>query len=1602
MSLLDAHLRHIIRLAAEQESRNLVDDAHAIIECNLEGFGSELASEILVLFAEVASDLRERDAAAARALDLFFRKRCEEDQFKVRALLIRCRCEARLGTDTFKLKGMHLLQQIKYAMTFLEEALAIATKKPFDEKYGFLVYNASLIYWEVSRTLNRPGWQQHIVQEAISVLDKLKEVHVAGRGPGAAAEKKGGKGGDSAGPLIPVPAMPEFTTWLIELTLNVAFGLDDRGMEGDALKRADEAIQLLALLPDADGKEELRMLAYNAKAFFGRRTAANVPKIREEVDKALGGAVIGTSFLVSNRAIPKETCEEDLLKAWSTVDDKYDLRGKRDAFNPNIPAGEAAAAAKKAALVEADAGEMLPLKHPQVVELAMLLRATCVAERFPLALAMLTRMSKCKIPAGRAKILIDLSKAEVDVWHACTVRSEDSATGILLESRRQSERELDTRFHAVRLCEQCLMTAKRLVEMDLVEDSAVTLWNLAREFMCDQHRHRIHRSLLKASEILDDIQSGWLAQLRVQFHFECARCEVAQDLLTKAQTELKRVKMLDYTLPDSALDRETLDILTSDAAGKDPAPYLRRFDAVIDDLLHLLHWKLNSYEEPSDVADQVMLLLDQVRKEAGSRKELVYNLLSQGYGKLDAALEELEVCFSEMPRDPFVPPPRTITSGNPLEPLPFQAPVTRKELQPGVAEVSINGQPPQPILDQRPKSPSEEILARIKRAVMLMCKIACEAMKVGHHDFAVRACNRAIAAGTRDEVAFESPTETEGAILLVETWYTKARCLAADLSKLDVINGVDETIDKEQEEAQEDDQPPEEAEVQLTPQQREVANDKKRGLIQALLDGVRKCAEFKQWWLLANGVAHWWNLHLELAECSFEDPKILTRVLAEYRDGLREMHKFFAGPDTRLPDSDFESALAAKITIAHLDTACAAGDFSVLETDNVLVLKRMSPDDRKEVMANVTRHCKNNDKPAPDMARLKPERAEAAAAAATAAAAAAGGKKDKNAPAAVPEPLDKTDFLGNEAELMMLVESVAYAKDPDTAKKCVEDAFSLLSKWEPRQNDEQSVTLWVELWTRLGRQCLGETMKASVGPKAALACCLRGLGKVDAPIPRHASLARLRWRGACHALCGEVYARLVDDARQEKESLLKLRRMSVEQFERCCEYAAEVKDEDLAVFGAKNLWNAALPLLHSADTRQLLISPLQMATRALAAVRYSSDPVFSVNMYTARYDCYADRSRWDAVHEMLGEAFAVVPSQDQRRLWALRMLALSRQGKNVVVAMSKMKETQAKAQADIWLVLASASSRRSDQLDAYAKAIQILQEAKQADVIEVRLQFGDWLLRNGFEVASAQEQLAAAADLLLDVEVGSEDEDEEEEEDHGTSVADPSVVSEKRSMRSRRTSDAGGSARRKSFSGSMPSRRSAAQRARRSSVGSVRTKKSKKGKTTTSSSRSKKAEEDEAMGDQLYCHHYELLVRLYATRSRLSTQGDFHAALLDASHFASRPPLRAGSSRSAWRWSTQRRRSSPSSWRRRRLRRQRDNPAAVLPNKRLDASGHLPSDTVWVQPRRTRRRCQWCLSPFPCDWWTGLTCLPGPGGLRMLSRTSLLRRNSEVSLMETL
>ena len=130
------------------------------------------------------------------------------------------------------------------------------------------------------------------------------------------------------------------------------------------------------------------------------------------------------------------------------------------------------------------------------------------------------------------------------------------------------------------------------------------------------------------------------------------------------------------------------------------------------------------------------------------------------------------------------------------------------------------------------------------------------------------------------------------------------------------------------------------------------------------------------------------------------------------------------------------------------------------------------------------------------------------------------------------------------------------------------------------------------------------------------------------------------------------------------------------------------------------------------------------------------------------------------------EAFLFVPATHQKVLWEAKMLFLSKLGKNVLSAISNMKESNGSLMAKVWVKLARSSSNQLEQHNAYNKAIEILRKEESVEVVEVLLEYAEWLQRSKYQTQDVEDQLLLGVDLLMDFEPGW-DEDDDELQDGG-------------------------------------------------------------------------------------------------------------------------------------------------------------------------------------------------------------------------------------------
>lgn len=160
------------------------------------------------------------------------------------------------------------------------------------------------------------------------------------------------------------------------------------------------------------------------------------------------------------------------------------------------------------------------------------------------------------------------------------------------------------------------------------------------------------------------------------------------------------------------------------------------------------------------------------------------------------------------------------------------------------------------------------------------------------------------------------------------------------------------------------------------------------------------------------------------------------------------------------------------------------------------------------------------------------------------------------------------------------------------------------------------------------------------------------------------------------------------------------------------------------------MWNALLSLLDAPNNRKLLIKPMSKVHEYLSSVQENTDPDFLVLFYSALFQCITEQKDWKLGEKITEEAFKYMPQTHQKVLWEAKMNFLSKLGKNVLSAISNMKESNASLMAKVWVKLARSSSNELEQHSAYNKAIEILRKEESIEVVEVLIEYSEWMHRH--------------------------------------------------------------------------------------------------------------------------------------------------------------------------------------------------------------------------------------------------------------------------------
>ncbi|XP_029496742.2 cilia- and flagella-associated protein 46 isoform X1 [Oncorhynchus nerka] len=159
---MDLHIRQYLTKARQQKDTDALNAAYDMIR---EGSDSRcFCPELYVLCAEQALQLGCADISRD-CLMMYFEGKPPANQFLCRAYL----CQGQLESP----QSFGSVEEIEKAVIYFLKAIEISKVKP---RYHFLVFNASVLYFQMVRPLLRSGPRQHLVPTLTQVVKALEEV----------------------------------------------------------------------------------------------------------------------------------------------------------------------------------------------------------------------------------------------------------------------------------------------------------------------------------------------------------------------------------------------------------------------------------------------------------------------------------------------------------------------------------------------------------------------------------------------------------------------------------------------------------------------------------------------------------------------------------------------------------------------------------------------------------------------------------------------------------------------------------------------------------------------------------------------------------------------------------------------------------------------------------------------------------------------------------------------------------------------------------------------------------------------------------------------------------------------------------------------------------------------------------------------------------------------------------------------------------------------------------------------------------------------------------------------------------------------------------
>ncbi|KAM6390504.1 cilia- and flagella-associated protein 46 [Pluvialis apricaria] len=165
---MEAAVRRRLLAAGSRRDVQALRNAYELIKSASQGksvldSSDHFSTDLYVLCAEQAFQLGYREMSSD-CLQMYFKGRFPVNQFLGRAYLCQGQLHTPLSTDN--------LEEFEKFVLFFMKAIDFATR---DRRYYFLVYNASVLYWQLVRPYLKPGFRYWLIPSLSQIVKALSQ-----------------------------------------------------------------------------------------------------------------------------------------------------------------------------------------------------------------------------------------------------------------------------------------------------------------------------------------------------------------------------------------------------------------------------------------------------------------------------------------------------------------------------------------------------------------------------------------------------------------------------------------------------------------------------------------------------------------------------------------------------------------------------------------------------------------------------------------------------------------------------------------------------------------------------------------------------------------------------------------------------------------------------------------------------------------------------------------------------------------------------------------------------------------------------------------------------------------------------------------------------------------------------------------------------------------------------------------------------------------------------------------------------------------------------------------------------------------------------------